>query len=143
MIRDRGVLGAVGLAVTLAGCGDATQAMVTVDSEDEIRAEVTTLWIEVEAGDSVETLARVYEQPFDLPEFPHDVALVPANDDAGRVWRVTARAEGAAFVEITRGSAQGGYEEGALVRDRILLRGCPAACVMGERCEDGLCLPAM
>jgi len=141
-------------ALTLVACGTntvvpATQVIVRVRVEPNVRADAAFLRINVEGGPNGTTFDRDpytgNQRPLPALGSSVTVSLTPFNDDATRIYRVTARAVTAAGAEVAVARVISGYRAGETLEYELVIYGtCTRTCTATETCpaSGGQCVSA-
>lgn len=138
------------LLTLLVACGGdpVTQILVEIDAADDVRARASFVRLRVEAAAAGGSFAPVSELgdvtiPVSSDAWPRVHVLAPADGDATRIYRVTARALDTDFRTVAEVRRQSGY----VARDTRVLRlfipggEClEVTCPDDRTCEQGLCL---
>jgi hypothetical protein len=129
----------------------ATQVLLEIDAEPEVRAELSTLAVEIRGGsatDDVSDFEGEERSPIKAPRFPLHVGLVPLNKDATRLYDVTVTAYDKQARAIAQARIVSGYVAHALRFAKLVLQD---RCLRVERCAsadrtltcaDGACVEA-
>ena len=141
------------LALMVASCGEtltATEVMVSVDAEHDVRAEATKLRIVVSgskdrgASNDREPYDRTFQLDGNDFSWPHATALAPLAGDASRVYRFTATALDDNDEPIAEVRAISGYVAHKRLTLRLLLEdSCIGKdCNDDQTCRAGQCVSA-
>lgn len=133
-------------ALVLAACAaplPRTQVMVIVDAEPGVRAEAVAARVTVTGGTAAPTMVRHEETvggPGSPIQFPIRLAVVPAEDDAARVFAVQVEALGRTGLRAASVRAESGFLEGRTLELRLLLEDCCLAMDCGpQTCRGCAC----
>jgi hypothetical protein len=153
MSRRATTLALCALICTVTACADktitATQIMVQLDAQPGVRLKTHDVLVQVRSGQGEKTM---WEDRFDKKmspdsgryRWPLQFALLPKNDDATRVYEVTATALDASGTEFARVRAISGYQaHKVLLLSLILDDACIGEitkCVDTETCRTGKCV---
>jgi len=137
-------------ALTLVACSTntvvpATQVIVRVRVEPNVRDEAAFLMIDVEGSNDGRTFDRISHEgsPRALPAPGSSVAvaLTPLNGDATRIYRVTARAVSMTRADLAVARVISGYRAGETLEYELVIYGrCTRTCTAIETClASGMC----
>ncbi|MEM9193292.1 MAG: hypothetical protein AAGF12_29220 [Myxococcota bacterium] len=128
----------------LFGCTTPTQVVVVLEADATVANDARRIQVRV-SGPGGEVLNRSLELgPAGTVSFPFRIPVVPRGGDAGRAWALDAVLTDDAEAILGAQSATGRYVESALryVTLRFSERCRSVSCPSGERCSEGLCVPA-
>lgn len=137
----------------IAACGDTvtrTQVMLVLDAESGVRTQTRNVQVVVRGGTgAMERWQERLDRAFaigDGAEWPLEVALLPLNGDASRVYEATATATDANDEPIARVRAVSGYSKGKTLMLRLVFeddcRDQVNVCGDTQTCRDGACTSA-
>jgi hypothetical protein len=141
---------ALAAVATIAACGGdpVTQILVEIDAADDVKARASFVRLRIEAAAADGAFASVTELgdvtiPVSSADWPRLHVLAPADGDATRLYRVTARALDTDFRTVAEARRQSGYvaRETRVLRVFIPGGAClDVTCPDDRTCEQGLCL---
>ncbi len=127
-----------------------TQVMVVIDAESEVRKLASDVDLEVRTGTGPVSSWDVREQSSLTPgtgiKWPLEAALVPRDNDANRVYLVSAIARDAQGKAIAEVRAISGYQAGKTVMLLLLFENAcldkATSCSLTQTCRSGACVDA-
>ncbi len=127
-----------------------TQVMVVIDAESEVRKLAPDIDLEVRTGTGPVSSWDVREQTSLTPgkgiKWPLEAALVPRDNDANRVYLVTAIARDAQGKAIAEVRAISGYQPGKTVMLLLVFENAcldkATSCSLTQTCRSGDCVDA-
>jgi hypothetical protein len=155
MSRHAAALALGVLACTATACADktitATQVMVQLAAQPGVRSQTHDVLVQVRSGQGEQTkwedrFDKTMTPDSDRYRWPLQFALLPKNDDATRVYEVSATALDGAGKEIARVRAISGYQAHKTLLLSLTLDdaciGKVAKCDETETCHSGKCADA-